>query len=112
MIFTFPFLHYFIFLCDLLLQDIGFICLRIYLSYAMQMTVTQLSWLFLFHFSVSILHHQNENGKCKQRDQIHIHKQNFKTNYKRIMAEDCNEVIKKSLHTRLLQQHFNVDCSQ
>ena len=26
---------------------------------------------------------------------LHLDKQNFKTNYKRIMAEDCNEVIKK-----------------
>ena len=80
--------------------------------------------LFLFHFSVSILRHQNKNvnkeTKFKNQDRIyksksfglHLHKQNFKTNYKRIMAEDCNEVIKKSLHTRLLQQHFNVDCSQ
>ena len=65
MIFTFPFLHYFIFLCDLLLQDIGFICLRIYLSNAIQMTVIMVAAmgcrLFLLHFSVSILHHQNEN---------------------------------------------------
>ena len=73
--------------------------------------------LFLFHFSVSILRHQNKNANKKRpnsqiQDRIykskifglHLHKQNFKTNYKRIMAEDCNEVIKKSLHTRLLQQ--------
>ena len=70
MIFTLPVIHYFIFLCDLPLQDIGFICLRIYLSNTMQMThaheLTQLSiiclfHLFLFHFSVSILRHQNKN---------------------------------------------------
>ena len=116
------------------------------------MTVTQLSWMFLFHFSVCILHHQNKNvnkgtkfnansalpqsssfafGRAEFQDRgaffrnrkikfikvqdlvfIVLTNKNFKTNYKRIMTEDCNEVIKKSLHTRLLQQHFNVDCSQ